>query len=153
MRMGPGYKSQVSVQGRTITIPASYRQAILVHEARHSDCSVDVSTQDFRVGRTASSMRQFLSDFKKIECGHMHALCPKGHELAALAACDRQPWGAYTVGLVFEMARLKDATDPLERRILEASIADGPTRLLFDVNDMLKGEMGEPKMEPALVRW
>lgn len=153
MRMGPGYKSQVNVRGRTITIPASYRQSILVHEARHSDCSTDVSVDDFRVGRSASSMREFLGDFKKIECGHMHALCPKGHDLASLPACDRQPWGAYTVNLIFEMARLKDATDELERRVLEAAVAEGPSRLLFDVHDMLEGRMGEPKMDSGTIRW
>jgi hypothetical protein len=45
-----------------------------VHEARHSDC-------------TKGSKH----------CSHKHSVCPKGHDLEGIKACDAHRWGAYSI--------------------------------------------------------
>ncbi|MEK7356175.1 MAG: hypothetical protein AAB250_06975 [Bdellovibrionota bacterium] len=153
MLVGPGYKASVSAKGQQITLPAAYRQAILVHEARHSDCSIRTTKEDFAVARTAISYRDFLAKFKNIECGHLHTLCPSGHDFAGIAACDRQPWGAYSIGAIFVAARMRDAKSDLDRRILEATASDAITRLLFDPKTMKEGQLGEPQMKQIEFEW
>lgn len=153
MHVGPGYKARVDLNGKRISIPAAYRQAILIHEARHSDCSVSASAEDFSVAHGASNYVDFLSRFKKIECGHAHVLCPGGHDFAGLPACDRQPWGAYSIGAVFLAARTRDAKSELDQRILEGEATSALSRLLFDKEDMRDGKMGEPQMKQMQFKW
>lgn len=154
MLVGPGYKYRVNaIPMVSVVLPASYRQGILVHEARHSDCSIEAGVHDFAVARSATSFRDFLARFKKIECGHAHTLCPKDHDFASLPACDRQPFGAYSIGAVFVAAKAKEATSPLDRRILEGQVVSALSRLTFDVKAMQKGELGEPRMKQAPFKW
>lgn len=153
MLVGPGYLSRVEVRGKRYSIPAAYRQGILVHEARHSDCSVSTSKDDFSVARAASNYNEFLRAFKKIECGHAHAICPSGHDFAGLPACDRQPWGPYSIEAIFLAARVRDATSEIDQRILESEATSALSRLLFDKDAMKNGEMGEPQMKQIPFKW
>ncbi|MES2962554.1 MAG: hypothetical protein V4760_01600 [Bdellovibrionota bacterium] len=155
MLVGPGYVSQMKLEsGTTIDVPASYRQSILVHEARHSDCSIEAGAKDFEVARSATSMRDFMNRFKKIECGHAHMICPSGHDYAGISACDRQVFGAYTVGAVFVAARLKDQNlGAVERRILESMVVSAFGRVLKDVQGMKNGKFGDPQMKQVPFKW
>ena len=59
----------------------------------------------------------------------------------------RSPWGAYTVGFIYQKAiweTMPDGSD--DKAILEASAIDSFSRLKFDTDDMLSGADGPPNM-------
>lgn len=131
MMLGRGYRQ---------SFPEIARVATLVHEARHSDCpngfpASALVTNSFR----ASDLNQ---------CGHVHVDCPAGHAFGGLPACDASPWGAYSMNLIY-LAAVQDTCVGCSEAIRQVAIvqaADAQTRLLFDVNAMLRGEFGEPNM-------
>ena len=144
MLIGPGYQPTLNVGGMDYAIPAAYRQSILLHEARHSDCTGGLSETDVDVLREAQSYRDTDQKFKK-QCGHLHTYCPVGHELAGELACDDLPWGAYSVGLVYGAVLWPFLTGD-DKAVVEAQVADNYSRLLFDAKAMLKGKLGAPDM-------
>ena len=55
--LGPGYKerSMRLEDGSAANVPPAYRQATLMHEARHSDCTGGIRQQDLEVARAATN--------------------------------------------------------------------------------------------------
>ena len=152
MLFGPGYRAGVQAapserypEGHYYTFPPEYRQKTLLHEARHSDCTGGVTEAELEMIRHMKNHREFNDTFKNRQCGHMHVLCPEGHELAGLSACDRAPWGAYTVGAIYSTAVSHTMTGT-DRRIMEASAIDAWSRVLIDKDAMLAGAFGPPNM-------
>lgn len=118
----------------------------IVHEARHSDCTGGILRSDI----------ERLSDGEVPEnkkCGHVHVICPPGHPLEGVYACDSHPWGAYAVGFLYAgtVALACKNCSETERTVAEAVSIDSSTRLLYDVNDLLDGRLGEPDMSNSTV--
>lgn len=152
MEIGDGYQSSVTISsGQVIPLPVEYRVAILMHEARHSDCTGGVTQAQLQIARDASSAKDFSDHYKVRSCGHMHVLCPEGHELAGLAACDDEPWGAYTVGAIFDREAAAQLTG-VNQRIMEAMAADSLSRVLIDTSGMLNGRLGQPDMSSSEIQ-
>ena len=93
MKLGEAYATSLrNSHGQSVNLPIAYRQGILVHEARHSDCTGGVTEADLDIARTAQSMEEFTTTFPKMECGHFHTICPSDMEdVGGLAACDDRP--------------------------------------------------------------
>jgi hypothetical protein len=152
MEIGPGYlKSIVTDKDEVIEIPAEYRQAILLHEARHSDCTNGVSQSQLDAARVAKSSTEFYANYKALSCGHLHILCPAGHAFAGLPACDSEPWGAYAVQAIFQIAASKVLTG-IDQRILEIQAMDSLDRVQVDHDKLLRGDLGSPDMTSGEVR-
>lgn len=113
----------------------------IVHEARHSDCTGGILRSDIERLRNGQ-----VPENKK--CGHVHVICPPGHPLEGEFACDSHPWGAYAVGFLYAgtIALACDGCSEAEKTVAEAVSIDSSTRLLYDVNDLLDGRLGEPDM-------
>ena len=75
--------------------------------------------------------------------------CPKGHDYEGIAACDNEPWGAYSIGAIYDAAMAMGAISKTEKAILEIGALDNFSRLMFDHEDMLKGKLGEPDMSSS----
>lgn len=127
---GDGYEDTVKDdKGDTFTIPAAYRQAILVHEGRHSDCTDGITTQELQLMREATSEEDFEKKIPLPHCGHLHILCTSG-TYEGLAACDAERYGAYTVGEIYEAAMIGSQTDEISKKILQASVVDYASRYI-----------------------
>jgi hypothetical protein len=151
MIFGPGYKEKETLFWPfKVTIPASYRQAILVHEARHSDCPGGLPESGLEVARRSHDLVEFDLKFKNRTCGHLHKLCPEGHQFAGVAACDDVPYGSYYFGGVFaesvgDVALLDpEANQGLvqEWSIMRSVAADAFSRLTFSRDDLQAGKLG-----------
>lgn len=69
---------------------------VLVHEARHSDCSLkDNSFEHFSKFKQTSHL-----DFYPKECGHLHQHCSWIPGLESIAACDSAAFGPYFVSFI-----------------------------------------------------
>ncbi len=102
MLFGEGYTDVDTLSdGTQYDRPSFIRQATLVHEARHSDCTGGISESDLEEIRKNKSLSDLPKDFKARTCGHLHVICPEGHPYHGLAACDYESWGAYGVGAVY----------------------------------------------------
>jgi hypothetical protein len=141
MMFGPGYKEKEKLIGPLkMKLPPEYRQSILVHEARHSDCPTGLTEDDLEVARNSHNMKEFDREFKGRRCGHVHTFCPAGHALEGEAACDDVPYGAYYFGAVYSAAGssyLKTTREGSKGIISPASImsavaADSFGRLMTD---------------------
>lgn len=86
-----------------------YRLSALVHEARHSD-----------------------GHGKNL--GFFHVMCPEGHELEGMNACDDSENGSYALDAAFVREGLKNckSCDPREREVLNALILDAASRVVTD---------------------
>ena len=120
-----------------------FRQATLVHEARHSDCTGGLRQGTLEAAREAFS----YSDFSRAadpSCSHMHSLCAMGDYLG-LPACDSHAWGSYPAGELFLQAALgrPDLTDK-DRHVLRSIIKDIRSRVAADHSAMMRGELGRP---------
>lgn len=117
---------------------------ILVHEARHSDCTG---------GTLASDIERWRSGLIPLNhaCAHLHALCPPGHPLAGEYACDEHPWGAYIIGAIYAAAISVTCSSCTEtqKAIAEISSMESLTRLLYDLGDLLNGRFGPPNMSSS----
>ena len=118
------------------------RMETLVHEGRHSDCTGGMTQLDvlrLKVGMLPENP----------SCGHTHAICPDGHPLAGLPACDLHPWGAYTIGAMFSVTLSGRCTNcsEAEKMSAELSAYDSLSRVEPNVLDAsLKGVFGPPDM-------
>ncbi len=148
MVIGAGYRSTVTTgKGQVIALPPVYRQATLVHEARHSDCTGGITADDIAFLKTSKSMPETMAGFKKAECGHLHAFCTSG-DLKGITACDGHAWGAYGIELVFIKA-LVDSYSGQDRAIVDYMVIDTASRLLVDSSAMLDGRLGAPDMSSS----
>ncbi len=78
------------------------RLAILVHEARHSDCTGGLTEENLAAFRNRTP-------YPNPACGHLHQKCPEGHPLAGIVACDLHAWGAYGVEALFTSTVVRTA--------------------------------------------
>ncbi len=134
MKFGPGYVQRATVN----------QVNTLVHEARHSDCTGGLRADTLESYRAGN----FTPENKS--CGHTHAICPRG-DLAGLAGCDSQPWGAYAIGGIYSLAVAKSCTNcsPQIKSVAMAEALDSLTRLLYDPVDLLEGRLGRPNMNSS----
>ena len=161
MMIGPGYdRVQQNSDGSLFRFPREYRQSILIHEARHSDCTGGITQSAIDRARMIGSFNGFLEKTQESNCAHLHAICPSWHNLHDLAGCDDKPWGAYAVQSMYSFAlyyKAKAHGDLVLMRIMEISAADAATRLLYviDANDsehvphisrLFNGQFGPPDM-------
>ena len=97
IRFGESYFNFAN-SGKVLHVIA--RTSVLVHEARHSDCTKPLTENDkLLLGSTEGTDR--VQDIKSRECGHLHTICPVGSDYAGLAACDATLWGAYSMGALY----------------------------------------------------
>ena len=147
MVIGSGYKEALD----QVSLPPAFRQSILVHEARHSDCTGGITQADITLARNAHSSREFEAAFKSRSCGHLHVFCPPGHEYHGLPACDHDPWGAYAIGAIYSKAT-SSTLSGVDREIMMINTADSISRLLYDFDAMIAGKFGTPDMSSAGLR-
>jgi hypothetical protein len=118
------------------------RLETLVHEGRHSDCTGGMSRLDV--------LRLKLGQIpENSACGHAHAICPDGHPMAGIPACDLHPWGAYTIGALFTVTVSQRCTNcsESERLAAELSSYDSLSRVEPGILETsLKGGFGPPDM-------
>jgi hypothetical protein len=124
-------------------ITSALRTSTLVHEARHSDCTGGMDSDD--VGRIRAGGMPAST-----ECFYRHVDCPKGHPMAGLEACDEIAWGAYTMGALFSAALAKNCTNCSEEEKQQALMVtmDGFSRVLV-LEAMMKGQLGDPDMSSS----
>lgn len=137
------------------------RQATLIHEARHSDCTggvtqTQVSDLAFQIQLNESEglSKALESKLFPRACGHLHKICQRG-DYRGFPACDSESWGAYGIELVFVNAVLnsipRDPTDP-KWQMLEMSRIDLKSRLEFEGHpwDAYETMMSDPLNHPDL---
>jgi hypothetical protein len=130
MVLGEGYKATTSdTQGNSYPLPPEYRQAILVHEGRHSDCTGGLPQRELEIMRAATSATDFHQQIPLPHCGHTHVICPSG-TYKGIPACDVERFGAYTVGAVYLAAMLGGQTDEVALKILQTAVLDNESRFL-----------------------
>ena len=119
------------------------RQSILVHEARHSDCTG---------GITAAEIESFLKKgvILNSQCGQLHVMCPKGHDLEGFPACDGAAWGAYAIGGIFSATIAKTCSNCTEdeKQAAYADAVESYSRVLV-IEDMINGKAGKPDMSSS----
>ena len=148
MLIGPGYKEKMdSSRGEQIVLPPAYRQSILIHEARHSDCSSQLGPKEREIARKATDYIDFQKSMKDLGCGHLHSVCPEGHAFAGIAACDDHAWGAYTVAAIFLVGQSTNA-EGTDHQILDAMAADSLERFQGGtITGLVNGAYGNPNMK------
>jgi hypothetical protein len=146
VELGDGYIGTAkTTDGGTIKVPAQYRQAILLHEARHSDCTGGITEAQLKTLRGLKDTNEYEQTFDTMPCGHLHRICTQG-DLAGMAACDSEAWGAYTVGSIYALASLAGANDKQSIAIFKSQFADQIARVHVDLDALLNGDLGKPDM-------
>jgi hypothetical protein len=130
--MSPAYNS----------LPEVARQAVVIHEARHSDCTGGMPAKNLPAFRQAylSGNSAALVPLAN-ECGHMHIICPAGL-YKGLPACDNESWGAYTVGGIYADAMAMNKSDPTAWAVAKQFAIDSKSRVMNQTG-------GEPDMSSA----
>jgi hypothetical protein len=129
MLFGSGYRPTVpTTDGGSLPLPPEYRQAILMHEARHSDCTGGLSTRELEIMRNAETSADFERQIPQLRCGHLHVVCPPKHDYAGIAACDLEKFGAYRVGTVYLGALVEAQTDEIAKTLLMMAEVDSESR-------------------------
>ncbi|MFZ9521320.1 MAG: hypothetical protein ACO3A4_12665 [Silvanigrellaceae bacterium] len=90
VRLAEGY-TNYDGEGRPMNPVA--RTAVLIHEARHSDCTGGLSDRDV-LNLSAGQLPENRS------CGHLHTIC-QGGDYDGLPACDGREWGSYAMGWLY----------------------------------------------------
>lgn len=130
MIFGPGYKKYAGLEDEpSLEYPAEFRNMILLHEARHSDCTGGITQKDLDVIRKAKNPKEFERNFKKFSCGHMHQTCPLGHQYSGQTVCEGQEWGAYAVGTLYALAVLPKFSGTRYERFMRAQVLDQGQRV------------------------
>jgi hypothetical protein len=130
MMFGPGYaQTATRSDGSIINFPVVYRQSILIHEARHSDCTGGLSQSEIAIMRSAQTEEDFLKQIPLPHCGHTHIVCPSG-TYQGVPACDAERYGAYKVGAEFTEAMIPSETDETARKMLQAMAIDTESRFI-----------------------
>jgi hypothetical protein len=136
MILGPGYKATtiIDTEGTTYPLPPECRQAILVHEGRHSDCTGGLSQAEVNIMLNATSSDDFHRQIPLPHCGHTHLICLDGTYEGA-AACDAEKYGAYKVGAVYLEALIDGQTDEITRAIMQVTAKDYESRYVFQSDE------------------
>ena len=161
--IGPAYQPtrpfRFENEGVKIVVTSpEYRQRTLVHEARHSDCTGGLTRSDLETMRQIRSLKEFMERYPNPACGHIHSNCPDGHVLAGIPACDRHPWGAYSIDAIYTEGTLaamsagSRANDYIARVIGEMQVLDSWSRVLVKKEDLLSGRLGQPDMSSVDVQ-
>jgi hypothetical protein len=129
--------------------PPEFRNMIMLHEARHSDCTGGVTEADIDLMRNAEGTNFAAAGFNKFRCGHIHQKCPADHQYAGKEACDLHPWGAYAVGTIYIYAILPKYKNTKVGEFLEAQAIDQANRAVGRVDKMISGVYGEPDMSSS----
>jgi hypothetical protein len=135
--LGDGYSDTIAFkdsQGNTsqVSLPAFYRQSILLHEARHSDCTGGLSEQQLNRISQETSAAEFSANDDAGACGHLHITCPSG-DYQGLSACDDETYGAYGIQAVFlTAAKLQLEADQEDDSLALVMEMDTYSRLLDD---------------------
>ncbi len=144
MKIGKAY-----VAGKNYYIE---RMKTLIHEARHSDCTTPLTAADAKAAISAKNIDSLIETMTQRSCGHMHAKCPVGHDLAGQYACDSGAWGAYAFGAIFFEKLAKDCSDgcsEVERQIALLGEKEAKTRVL-KVEEVWGGQLGTPSIPQAI---
>lgn len=76
------------------------RAGFWTHERRHGDCDHPPAKEDLASMTRRQKADKWYSGPADIRsCGHQHIICPKGHDLEGLGACDDEKDGSYAYGL------------------------------------------------------
>lgn len=134
----------IQLGGVFTRISTIQQMTTLIHEARHSDCTGGILASDIE------RMKNGLLPDNHV-CGHIHEICPPGHELEGEFACDSHPWGAYAVNTLYAYALAYECSSCTESQSITAEIItfDSISRLLYDVDDLLDGRYGNPDMSSS----
>ncbi len=145
MEIGPGYTASVPVTGHgKVAMPAAYRQAVLVHEARHSDCTGGISSAEIASLRDIQYMYEYKRFNESSACGHLHSVCESG-TFQGIAACDNKPWGPYLLGAIYLEATM-DSTSGAQYAVMEYAAAESRSRLDYDLGRLLSYSKEKPDM-------
>lgn len=114
--------------------------ATLVHEARHSDCSGGMKPQTLQAISTGQSPESHA-------CGHLHGICPEGHPLAGILACDVEAWGAYAIEAIYSVnvRQFCQNCGQAEKMALLMSGAESAQRVV-PLQAMIEGHAGRPDL-------
>lgn len=147
MRIGSGYvPAYLFKNGDRFDVPALFRQAILLHEARHSDCTGGLSKQDLKDLKDIFADDSKTLKLQSVACLHQHILCPVGHDYQNLPACDEEAWGAYTAGAIFAALSANTLPAGIQRRYMQMTAADQLSRVQIDLEKMFDGGYGPPDL-------
>ena len=131
--LGKSYATHAVYGYQSFAIPTDYRISTIVHEARHSDCTGGFPSSYIQKARAASSLESFLASIgtEQLQCGHLHVECPRSHDFAGYPACDKEAWGAYSIGAFYSTGAISNYPyGSLEREMMEFSATDSFSRLL-----------------------
>lgn len=150
--LGSGYKEAAfTEEGKVIVIPAAYRQSILIHEARHSDCTGGITRADVRKLAALKDSTEFERAYPTMPCGHLHRTCKQG-ALKGIVACDGESWGAYSIGSLYALAGLRNAKSAMDQAVLRALVADQLSRVEVNLDDLARGALGKPDISSQGLR-
>ncbi len=110
-------------------VPQTERQAILIHEARHSDCTGGISVAELEILRSAENKEDAFTKFQNRRCGHLHVKCEHLPELKGVEACDRHAWGAHAVQSVFLGAAILNTQDQTAKQRLKSTFLEMMSRI------------------------
>lgn len=151
--LGESYTDLVYEGDVSYAIPARFRKEILIHESRHSDCTGGIARANLAVARAATSYAELMRVYPDTTCGHFHSLCPVGHSLSGIPACDDKPWGAYMMGwLYLEAFKSDPAQSAVDDLFLTAMRMDTKRRLQFDVDAAIDLRAAAPDLSSGGVR-
>lgn len=139
IKLGRAYSVFNEVTGRPLNTVA--RTSVLVHEARHSDCTGGLSNQDFQ-RLSAGELPENRS------CGHLHTICESG-DYKGLAACDGREWGAYALGWLFaqQVSENCETCNEAMRQTAQVVAIDSLGRIPIElVKKMRSGTLAPPDM-------
>jgi hypothetical protein len=143
MQLGELYKHPELIGNADASLE---RMGILIHEARHSDCTGGLSQGDLDL---LQSGRLPINN----SCGHSHVKCQSG-SLAGLYACENHAWGAYYTGAMFDGAIAKTCIGctEAEKQVGKISAFDSLSRIHPVVLKAMKdGILGAPDMSHSEV--
>lgn len=139
IKLGKAYSVFDDVTGRPLNTVA--RTSVLIHEARHSDCTGGLSNQDV-LNLSLGELPENRS------CGHLHTVCASG-DYKGLAACDGREWGAYALGWLFAQ-QIADNCDNCNEAMRQTALAvaiDSLSRVPANLaREMRGGTLGVPDL-------
>jgi len=136
IKLGKAYTVFDEASGRALNTVA--RTSILIHEARHSDCTGGLNDRDM-VSLTAGQLPENRS------CGHLHTICASG-DYEGLPACDGKPWGAYAIGWLFAneiVEKCETCTESMRQTAMAVAI-DSLSRLPPDMAKAMRNKTLPP---------
>lgn len=139
IKLGRAYSVFDEASGRPLNTVA--RTSVLVHEARHSDCTGGLSNAD-ALNLAAGELPENRS------CGHLHTICTSG-DYKGLAACDGREWGAYALGWLFaqQVSQNCESCNEAMRQTAMAVAIDSLSRIPTELaRDMRNGTLPPPDM-------